>query len=85
MQETKWFGSDAWEVDGYMFLHSGRRLPADGKVRVRGEEVGIMLDPLASAAWRESGEVWEAVSPRLIMARFKAIHAGQRIPVGSRE
>ena len=44
-----------------------------------------MLDPRASAAWRESGEVWEAISPRLIMARFKAIRAGQRIPGGSRE
>ena len=41
VQETKWFGSDAWEVDGYTFLHSGRRLPADGEVRMRGEGVGI--------------------------------------------
>ena len=45
VQETKWFGSDVWEVDGYTFLHSGRRLPADGEVGVRGEGVGIMLDP----------------------------------------
>ena len=85
IQETKWFGSDVWEIDGCTLLHSGRRLPDDGEPAVRGEGVGIVLDPRAAAAWRESGEVWEAVSSRLVTARFKAVRAGQRRPGGFRE
>ena len=30
MQETKWFGKDVWEIDGYTLLHSGQQLP-DGQ------------------------------------------------------
>ena len=30
IQETKWFGKDVWQADGYTFLHSGRPLCEEG-------------------------------------------------------
>ena len=71
--------------DGFTFLHSGRRLPEEGESAVRKEGVGILLDDRATAAWKEAGEAWEAVSSRVITARLKAARAGQRRPGGSRE
>jgi len=72
VQETKWFGSDIWPaVDGHIMLHSGRSVPQDGATVVRREGVGIVLNPKAAAAWKAAGEVWKAVSSRLIMARLK--------------
>ena len=49
--ETKWFGSDVYEVDGFTVLHSGRSLPGSGDVLQRGEGVGIVLDPVMTQAW----------------------------------
>ena len=51
VSETKWFGKDVYEIDGYTVLHSGRDLPASGDVLQRGEGVAIVLDPLMSVAW----------------------------------
>ena len=47
--------------------------------------MGILLDEKATAAWRQGGEVWEAVSSRVVMARLKWIGRGQRRCGGSRE
>ena len=44
IQETKWFGSDVWNADGYTLLHSGRPLPEESDPQVRNEGVGILLD-----------------------------------------
>ena len=72
VQETKWFGSDVWPaIDGHIMLHSGRSVPQDGATVVRREGVGIVLNPRATAAWKAKGEVWKAVSSRLIMARVR--------------
>ena len=71
IQETKWFGNDVWPADGYTFLHSGRPLPSDQERAARNEGVGIALDKKATAAWKNAGEVWEAVSSRVVMARLK--------------
>ena len=84
IQETKWFGSDVWEAQGYLFLHSGRPLPKEGEVAARNEGVGIALDERATKAWKEAGEVWRAVSSRIVVARLKVSSAGQRKPGGSR-
>ena len=51
---------------------------------MRNEGVGIMLDERASAAWREAGEAWEAISSRVVTARLKAMGRGQRRPGGAR-
>ena len=85
VQETKWFGSDIWQADGYTLLHSGRPLPGDSESAARKEGVGILLDEKATNAWRAAGEAWEATSSRIISARLKIVRVGQRIPGGSRE
>ena len=49
IQETKWFGKDMWEAQGYTFLHSGCPLPiVDGPV-VTNEGGGTALDVRATA------------------------------------
>jgi len=74
VQETKWFGCDVWpSAEGYIMLHSGRSVPLDGTTAIRREDVGIILIVKAKATWRAAGEVWRAVSSRLIMARLKWI------------
>ena len=62
ISDTKWFGKDLCDVEGYMILYSGCPLPDDDSPMVRDEGVGIVLDREMTAAWREAGEVWEAVS-----------------------
>ena len=44
IQETKWFGKDAWPVGRYTFLDSGCPLPGDQERASRNEVVGIALD-----------------------------------------
>ena len=56
-----------WPADGYAFLHSGRLLPSDHERAARNEGVGIALDKKATAAWKNVGEVWEAISSRVVM------------------
>ena len=70
ISETKWFGAAVYDVDGFTLLHSGRPLPEDSPME-RNEGVGIVLDPTLSAAWRAGGEIWKAVSSRIILAKFK--------------
>ena len=85
IQETKWFGQDIWEAEGYLFITSGRPLPSEGEPAIRNEGVGIALDREATAAWKEAGETWEAVSSRIVTMRMKLAHVGQRRPGGGRE
>ena len=59
IQETKWFGSDVWEAQGYLFLHFGRPLPNEGEVAARNEGVGIALDERATKAWKDAGKCGE--------------------------
>ena len=82
ISETKWFGQAVYEVEGYTILHSGRPVPEESP-RFRSEGVGIVLNPAMGAAWREAGEEWKAVSPRVIKARMKMCKKqsdGARVP-----
>jgi len=56
ISETKWFGSDVYEVDGFTVLHSGCELPQPVDVLQRGEGVAVVLDPVMAQAWRDAGE-----------------------------
>ena len=76
--ETKWFGKAVYVVEGYTILHSGRPLPEESPM-VRNEGVGIVLDPALSAAWRDAGEVWKAVSSRTVCARLKLAQGVRRL------
>ena len=79
IQETKWFGSDIWQADDYTFLHSGRPLPNNGESAMRNEGVGIALNKEATKAWKEAGEVWDAVNSRIITARLRITKKGRKI------
>ena len=86
IQETKWFGQDVWNAEGYTFLHSGRPLPtSEDDHAMRNEGVGIALDERATIAWRAAMETWCAVSSRIVTARLNAVSKGQRRPASSRE
>ena len=43
------------------------------------------MDKAANAAWKEAGEIWEAVSSRVVTARIKLRSVERRLPGGSRE
>ena len=85
IQEMKWYRSDVWKPDGYTLLHSGRPLPDEDEPQTRNEGVGILLDRCATAAWKDAGESWEAISSRVVTARLKVRRCGQRRHGGSRE
>ena len=79
------FGGDVWSEGGFTLLHSGRQLPCANEQAERNEGVGIILDEAATAALKEAGEIWEAVSSRIVTARNKLGSAGRRLPAGSRK
>ena len=54
IQESKWFGKEVWSAEGYTFLHSGHPLPIAGDRGLRNKGVGIALDAIATAAWKEA-------------------------------
>lgn len=51
----------------YTIFHSGHPLLEKAPLE-RSAGVGIVLDPALASAWRETGEVWKAVSPRIVSA-----------------
>ena len=51
LQETKWFGSEIYEVNDSVILTSGRSTPARGEKVQRGEGVALVLRGLALVAW----------------------------------
>ena len=81
IQETKWFGKDIWNADGYTLLHSGRSRPDEGEPQVWNEGVGILLGKYATVAWKyatvawkDAGENWETISSRVAMARLEVVY-----------
>ena len=76
IQENKWFGSDIWSSRGCRFLRSGRAVPLSDARYLRNEGVGIVLDEKALEAWKLGGEVWKAVSSRIVTARLKVATSG---------
>ena len=59
-------GEGVYEVDGFVLVHSGRPVPADGEPVQRNEGVGILLNSTMATAWRNSGECWRAISSRIV-------------------
>ena len=57
ISETKWFGDDAYDVDGFTVLHSGHSVPQFNDTIQHGEGVAIVLDPFFASAWKDSGGV----------------------------
>ena len=71
ISETKWFGNAVYDVDGYLMLHSGRRVPDSGDRVERNEGVGIVLDQALADRWKSGGEEWKPVSSRIVTARLQ--------------
>ena len=55
IQETKWFGKNIWNANGYTLIHPGRPLPNEDEPQRRNEGVGILLDECATQAWKDAG------------------------------
>ena len=68
ISETKWFGQDIYDVDGFLTLHSGCPVPGAGEKVERNEGDGIVLDPDMVRLWKNSSEKWNPVqcSPQAI-------------------
>ncbi len=71
ISETKWFGQEKYEVDGFVILHSGRSVPVGDEAVERNDGVGIVLDPVMAQIWKDSGEVWKPVSSHIVYARLE--------------
>ena len=84
IQETKWFGQDVRNADEYTLLHSGLTLPGDGEPLLRNQGWGIMVDQSATAAWKNVGECWEAVSSQIVTAWLQIVLHGHRRHSGSK-
>lgn len=70
LQESYWFGQEAYVVEDAIVLSSGRPVPPkEGPFR-RGEGVAIVLRGRARRAWEFGGSQWKAVSSRIVMAKF---------------
>ena len=68
LQETKWFGSEVYQVGGSVVLTAGRKTPGEGENVVRGEVVALVLSGLAVDAWKRGGSQWSAWSSRAVSA-----------------
>ena len=74
ISETKWFGEAVYDVEGYTILYSGRQVPTESHPADRNEGVGIVLDlQMTVVAWQNAGEVWKAISSRIVVARLKLV------------
>ena len=58
LQATHCFGADLYVVDGFTVLSSGRPVPEVGTSHARGEGVAIVLNDVATLAWKAGGNVW---------------------------
>ena len=64
----KWKGTPYSTLD----MHP---ITGESQTAEQNEGVGIILDPQMTTAWKEAGEIWKAVSSRIVTARIKI--AGQ--------
>ena len=71
LQETKWFGVDAYKSGGSVVLTAGRDVPDAGQRRQKGEGIAIVLSGEAIHAWKAGGSQWKAWSSRLVTATLE--------------
>ena len=58
ISETKWFGQDMYDVNGFLILHSGCFVPGNGE-KVEGMRGRVLCWTLAwcMSCWKSCGEV----------------------------
>ena len=69
-----------YEVQGYTILHSGNPIPGESQTTKRNEEVVIVLDPQMKTAWKEIGEIWKAVSSKIVTDKIKIARQDGAMP-----
>ena len=79
LQETKWFGSEVYEINESIILTSGRSKPAEGEAIRRGEGVALVLRGLALVAWKCGGKQWKAWSSRAVSTSLQMDGSTKRI------
>ena len=60
-------------MNGYVFVHSDRPVPAERELVLRNDSVGILLNPIMAAAWRNSGECWRTISSRIVSIHIQLL------------
>ena len=75
-EQVAWVAIRCWRLAISQKLHffslrKTHNIPDGVDVTTRNEDMRIFLDERAIAAWRQGGEVWEAVSSMIVMARLK--------------
>ena len=78
LQETKWFGSEVYEVGGSVLLTSSRVIPASGEAVQRGEGVALVLRRLALDAWKRGGKQWKVWNSRCVSACLQLAGCGSQ-------
>ena len=69
ISETIRFRQAVYKVESYSISTLAGLSPRSPLLRNEG--VGIVLNSAMAAAWREAGEEWKAVNPKVIKARVK--------------
>ena len=77
LQETRWFGSEVYDVGDSVILTAGRSTPAQGQAVQRGEGVALVLRGLGLSAWRRGGKLCKAWSPRCVSASLQMDESAQ--------
>ena len=78
LQETRWFGSEVYKVNGSVLLTAGRMTPAPGETVQRGEGVALVLRGVALDAWKRGGKQWKAWGPRCVSACLQLAGCGRK-------
>ena len=68
ISETDWFGQAVYE---YTILHSGHPLLEEAPLERSAVVVLCWTQHQLASSWREVGDVWKAVSPRIVSAQLK--------------
>ena len=72
LQESRWFGSDFYNVDDALVLSSGRPVPSENFQRREG--VCLLVRGRGKLAFEAGGSQWTAVSSRLLVGCLKFDH-----------
>ena len=71
LQESKWMGSNMYQVDESVVFATGQQVLGPGEPLHRGEDVALVLNGPAMGAWQEEGKLWKAWSSRLISIQLQ--------------
>ena len=81
ISETKWFGDDVFEMNGYTVIYLGHSVPQSGDTVQCGEGVAIVLNPVMATSWRDSGASWSAISSKIVSARLQLCLSDSALPL----